>query len=198
MKKTFLFMLALLFSATLMAQPIFNAGLKAGINNSKVTIRASEFSSESVTKVHFGAFARLGWGMIYLQPEAYYSAKGGRVIQSDVSPAERVTRFDFNNIDVPLLLGVRVLDGGMANLRVMAGPVFSFMTSQKIEPEDLLNSDFYKDNYVSFQYGLGVDFRNLFLDARMEHGAAKLYEQPVAGIDGRNQTFMLTLGFKIL
>jgi hypothetical protein len=38
----------------------------------------------------------------------------------------------------------------------------------------------------------------LFLDARMEHGATKLYEQPLRGIDGRNQTFMITVGFKIL
>jgi hypothetical protein len=198
MKKTFIFLLMLLFSGALMAQPIFNLGLKAGLNNSKVTFRTSEFNSESVTKAHFGAFGRIGWGMLYIQPEAYYIAKGGRVIDPNASAAERVTRFDFNNIDVPLLFGVRILDGQMANLRAMAGPVFSFMTSQKIEPEDLLDTQFYKSNYIGYQYGLGVDFRNLFLDARMEHGATKLYEQPLRGIDGRNQTFMITVGFKIL
>jgi hypothetical protein len=198
MKRTFIFLIMLLLSGALMAQPIFTLGLKAGLNNSKVTFRTSEFSTESVTKAHVGAFARMGWGMLYLQPEAYYSAKGGRVIDSDATAVERVTRFDFNNIDIPLLFGVRVLDGGLGNLRAMAGPVFSFMLSQKIEPEDLLSSQFYKNNYVGFQYGLGVDFRNLFLDARMEHGASKLYEQPLRGIDGRNQTFMLTFGFKFL
>jgi hypothetical protein len=66
MKKTFIFLLMLLFSGALMAQPIFNLGLKAGLNNSKVTFRTSEFNSESVTKAHFGAFGRFGWGMLYL------------------------------------------------------------------------------------------------------------------------------------
>jgi hypothetical protein len=198
MRKTFIFLFMLLFSGSLIAQPIFNLGLKAGLNNSKVTFRASEFDTESVTKAHVGAFARLGWGMLYLQPEAYYSAKGGRVIDRDATAGERVTRFDFNNIDIPLLLGVRILDGKVANFRAMAGPVFSFMLSQKIEPEDLLDRQFYKDNYVGLQYGLGVDFGNLFLDARMEHGASKLYEQPLRGINGRNQTFMLTFGVKLL
>jgi hypothetical protein len=197
MRKSFIFILSLLFSGALMAQPIFNLGLKAGINNSKVTLKPSGYDSESVTKAHFGAFGRFGWGMVYLQPEVYYSAKGGRVIERDATAVDRVSRFDFNNVDIPLLFGVRVLDGGMANLRAMAGPVFSLMTSKKIEPEHLLNSQFYKDNYFGFQYGLGVDFRNLFLDARMEHGAGKLYQQPVHGINGRNQTFMITVGFKI-
>ena len=198
MKKTFILVFMLLFSGALMAQPIFNLGLKAGLNNSKITFRASEYTSESVTKAHFGAFARLGFGMLYVQPEAYYSAKGGRVIDPRASAVERVTRFDFNNIDVPFLFGVRILNGQMANLRAMAGPVFSFMTSNKVEPEDLLDSKFYKDHYYGFQYGVGVDFRNLFLDARMEHGTSKLYQQPLEGIDGRNQTFMITFGFKIL
>jgi hypothetical protein len=198
MKKTFIFLFMLLFSGALLAQPIFNAGLKAGLNNSKVTFRTSEFTSESVTKAHIGAFARLGWGMLYTQPEAYYSAKGGRVIDPDASAIERVTRFNFNNLDVPILLGVRILDGQMANLRAMAGPVFSLMLSKKIEPEDLLDREFYNDNYYGFQYGLGVDFRNLFLDARMEHGTSTLYQQPLQGISGRNQTFMITFGFKIL
>jgi hypothetical protein len=188
----------LLISGALMSQPIFNLGLKAGLNNSKVTFRTSEFTTESVTKAHFGAFARLGWGMLYLQPEAYYSAKGGRVIDSNTTALGRITQFDFNNIDIPLLLGVRVLDGRVANLRAMAGPVLSFMLSQKIEPQYLLTPQFYKDNYVGFQYGLGVDFGNMFLDARMEHGATTLYAQPARGFNGRNQTFMLTFGFKFL
>jgi hypothetical protein len=198
MKRTFIFLFMLLFSGALLAQPIFNAGLKAGLNNSKVTFRTSEFNSESVTKAHIGAFARLGWGMVYIQPEAYYIAKGGRVVDPDASIFEKAARFDFNNIDVPILFGVRILDGEMANLRAMAGPVFSLMLSKKIEPEDLLDRQFYNDNYYGFQYGLGVDFRNLFLDARMEHGTSRLYQQPLHGIDGRNQTFMITFGFKIL
>jgi hypothetical protein len=198
MKKSVIFILAMLFSGALIAQPIFNLGLRGGVNSNKVIIRSDDFNSESVVKAHIGAFGRVGWSRFYLQPEIYYSAKGGRVIESGVSPIERVSRFDFSTVDVPLLFGVQVIKGGIANLRIMNGPVFCLMTSNKVGAGDLLNQQFYRDNYMAYQYGIGVDILSFFLDARMEHGLNKLYEQPVAGIDGRNQTFMLTVGFKIL
>ena len=198
MKKLIIFLLAFMFSGLLMAQPIFNLGIKAGINNSKMSLSASEYTSESVVKTHIGAFGRVGWSKMYLQPEVYYSAKGGRVIERDVSPAERASRFDYSTVDVPVLLGAKLLEGGAANLRVMAGPVFCIMTTKKLNAGDLLDRQYYNDHYMGFQYGVGVDFLNFFLDARMEHGGDNLYQQPAEGISGKNRTFMISVGLKIL
>lgn len=196
MKQLIIITIFLMSSVVLVAQPTFDLGIKAGINNSKVTFRASEYNSESIVKTHFGAFGRLGWGRIYVQPEAYFSSKGGEVFEEG-SPSERAGRFDYSNIDIPLLLGVKVINGGMANVRVMAGPVFSIMTSNKIDGNDLLSKQYYEDNYFGYQYGIGVDVSNFFIDARMEHGG-ELYKHPTLDIDGKNQTFMITVGFKIL
>ena len=196
MKQLIIITIFLMSSVVLVAQPTFDLGIKAGINNSKVTFRASEYNSESIVKTHFGAFGRLGWGRIYVQPEAYFSSKGGEVFEEG-SPSERAGRFDYSNIDIPLLLGVKVINGGMGNVRVMAGPVFSIMTSNKIDGNDLLNKQYYEDNYFGYQYGIGVDVSNFFIDARMEHGG-ELYKHPTLDIDGKNQTFMITVGFKIL
>ena len=196
MKKLIISMLFLLFSVSLIAQPTFNLGIKAGINNSKVTLKSSEFNSESIVKTHVGAFGRIGWGIIYVQPEVYYSAKGGKVFEES-SPYEIAGRFDYTNIDVPVLLGIKVINGENYNVRAMAGPVFSILTYNKLDSKDFLNKQFYKDHYFSYQYGIGVDFWDFFLDARMEHGG-NLYHQPTLGIDGKNQTFMITVGFKII
>ena len=106
MKKLTVLSLLLLFVLSVPAQPIFDVGVKAGINNSKITANLDEFNSESILKMHVGAFARIGYGRLYVQPEAYFSAKGGE-LESSVS--ETVTKFDFNNIDVPVLFGVNVL-----------------------------------------------------------------------------------------
>jgi hypothetical protein len=198
MKKSVISILLLLFSAALIAQPTLDAGVKAGVNNSKVTFKKSEFTSESIVKTHIGAFGRLGWGRVYIQPEAYFSAKGGEVLEGISGVKSTVARFDFNNIDVPLLLGVKVLKGGMANVRVMAGPVFSIMTSKDIEDHERFTVQYLKDHYYGFQYGVGVDVWSFFLDARMEHGANDLYYNPELGINGKNSTFMVTIGFKIL
>jgi len=45
-------------------------------NNTSTVSDYKDFSSEPVLKTHVGAFARLGYGHLYVQPEAYYSAKG--------------------------------------------------------------------------------------------------------------------------
>ncbi|SHE44449.1 Outer membrane protein beta-barrel domain-containing protein [Mariniphaga anaerophila] len=199
MKKLTILFLLLIPSLAIVAQPIFDLGVKAGINNSKVTFKKSEFNSESIVKTHIGAFARLGYNRIYIQPEAYFSAKGGAVLAPGSDLSERAAKFDFNNIDVPILLGVKVLKGGMANLRIMGGPVFSFVTDKGFDaPDDDFLKEYVKDHYFGYQYGVGVDVWHFSLDARMEHGANDIYSYPNGDINGKNQTFLVTLGFKIL
>lgn len=198
MKKILIMMLVLLTTGALSAQPIFDLGLKAGLNVSKVTLSDDAYDSESVLKAHIGAFGRLGWSRLYLQPEVYYSAKGGKVLEKGVNPVARAAQFDFSTVDVPLLLGIKVLKGGAANLRVMAGPVFCFMTQKKIDSDNLLEKQYYKNHYMGYQYGVGVDFLNFFVDARMENAANRFYYLGPEDIGGKNNTFMVTVGFKIL
>ncbi len=192
MKKLAFLSTLILFTVSLAAQPILDAGIKAGIHNSKVTANYHEFTSESILKSHVGAFARVGFGRVYVQPEVYFSAKGGN-LTSDIE--ETVTRFNFNNIDVPFLLGVKVIKGDMANVRIMAGPVFSFITSKEVEDHNVYTTQYFKDHYFGYQYGIGVDVWKFFLDARMEHGSNNIYEHD--NLRSRNETFMVTLGFKI-
>lgn len=193
MKRLFFSITILLFAVSVFAQPIIDLGLKAGINNSKITANLSEFTAESIVKAHVGAFARLGYGRIYIQPEAYFSSKGGEL---NSNLFQMATQFDFNNIDVPLLLGVKVIKGGMANVRVMAGPVFSFMTSNRVYGDSRFTKQYFEDNYYGYQYGIGVDVWNFFLDARIENGSNNLYVHP--DLHSKNRTFMVTLGFKII
>ena len=174
-------------------QPIFDIGLKAGINNSKITANLDEFTAESIVKAHIGAFARVGFDRFYIQPEAYFSSKGGELSSNFLQMA---TRFDFNNIDVPMLLGVKVIKGGAANVRLMAGPVFSFLTAKDVSGDARFTRQYFEDNYYGFQYGIGVDLWSVFLDARIEHGSNDLYVHP--DLTSRNRTFMVTVGFKIL
>jgi hypothetical protein len=198
MKNLVVFLVFVLMPVVLLAQPTMDLGVKAGINNSKVTVRKSEFTSESIVKTHIGAFARFGWGRIYLQPEACFGSKGGEIFEPAVSATERAARFDFNNVDIPVLLGFMAVEGERSNIRLMAGPVFSFFTSKDVYNHGQFTKQYFEDNYYGFQYGVGIDLWYFFLDARMEHGANKLYRHPELGINGKNQTFMVTVGFKIL
>lgn len=193
MKRIVLLAVSALFSLGLFAQPIFDLGIKAGVNNSKVTASLSDFTSESIVKAHIGAFMRVGIGRVYLQPEAYFSSKGGEINSNLLDMA---TKFDFNNIDVPILLGVKIVEGGAGNIRLMAGPVFSYMTSNDVIGDIRFTRQYFEDNYFGYQYGIGVDIWSFFLDARIEKGANEIYVHP--DLSSKNSTFMVTLGFKIL
>jgi len=194
MKKLLLSFCFLILVAQLFAQVKFDLGIKGGVNFSKLSFDGADYSAESVTKTHFGAFARVGVNRVFIQPEFYFSGKGGD-ISSDIMGT--ITSFDYKSMDIPVLLGFRIIKGKVFDLHAVAGPVFSIITSEDINSDELFNKSFYEDNYVGIQYGLGVDVLFLSFDARMENGLGNMYSQP-GGASGTNQTFMLSVGFKIL
>ena len=190
MRKIIVPVLFLLISAFSFAQPKLDIGLKAGINTSKIYLNIDDYNSESILRYHFGAFGRIGWNKIFVQPEMYFSKKGGDI---DANTINTVASFDFNTFDAPVLLGFNIIKGGSVDLHIVAGPVFSFITKSDISGD--LSEEYFKDHYIGLQYGLGIDVLFLTLDARMEHGG-KMYSNP--NIEGKNNTFMLSVGFKIL
>lgn len=196
MKQLQIFILFFLLATSVIAQPFFNLGIEGGIHSSKITANLSEYNSESISKAHVGGFVRLGYGRVFIQPEAYFSSKGGELSSS---VPDVVSQFDFNSIDVPVMLGVKVIKGGAANIRIMAGPVFSFITSSDIAGEQVFSPQYFQDNYFGYQYGVGVDLWNFFIDARIERGTNNLYKSQIAPyLSSKNRTLLVTVGFKIL
>ncbi|HSO88943.1 MAG TPA: outer membrane beta-barrel protein [Draconibacterium sp.] len=193
MKKLLISMFLLLLTVSLFAQVNFDLGIKGGVNFSKISFDSEDYSAESVTKTHFGAFGRIGWSRVFIQPEVYFSGKGGDISSGILST---VTSFDYGSVDIPVLLGFRLIKGKVFDLHIIAGPVFSIITSEDITSDEVFDKSFYEDNYAGIQYGLGVDVLFLTFQARMENGLGEFYSQPE--IAGKNQTFMLSVGFKFL
>ncbi|QIA08714.1 porin family protein [Draconibacterium halophilum] len=199
--KRFLFAsILMLFTTISFAQPVFDLGLKAGVHYSNMSLDGEfDLNSDAITKVHWGAFGRVGFNRFYVQPEVYFSKKGGDLSYDD--PTDLISLsggFDYKNIDVPVLLGYKLIKSSMVDFRIMAGPVFSFVTDADY-PDELdpyLHDEFFNDHLFGVQYGLGVDVLFLTLDARMEH-VSNIYDDPNL-INGNSTSFMLTLGFKVL
>ena len=195
MKKTLISILFILITAVLFAQPKFDLGLKTGVNFSKLSFDVNDYTSESITKAHIGAFGRVGWGKIFIQPEVYYSTKGGDInLNSGIFNA--LKSIDYNTVDVPLLLGFELFKVSIVDVHILGGPLFSFVTESNSVGNPEFTEEYIENHYMGFQYGLGVDVWFLTIDARMEHGSKKLFSLPQN--EGSNQTFMLTVGFKIL
>lgn len=203
MKRILLVVIIALCSGALFAQPVIDLGLKAGMNISTMNIQESDLLTESgvnlqsdaIVKMHWGAFGRVGFGRVFVQPEVYFTKKGADLNNSVLGVAGG---FDYKNVDAPVLLGYRVIKGKLLDLHLCAGPVFSFVTdaSYPHELDPYLKEQFFKDHLWAIQYGVGVDVLFMTIDARMEH-AQKVYRDP-STMSGKGNTFMISVGFKIL
>jgi len=189
-KLTFLVILAVLTSVA-HAQDFFDAGLKAGLNTSKISTQISDYTPQTVNNYSFGAFARINLGRIYIQPEAYYNSKGGEYI--DKINLSTVNSFDLKAVDVPALVGIKLINQKAFNLRILAGPVFSFVTDKSVKGQ--LSESALKDNFFGWQYGAGVDILFVTLDARMQSYSTDLYSTP--NFDSKSGTFVISLGVKL-
>ncbi|WP_321286377.1 porin family protein [uncultured Sunxiuqinia sp.] len=197
MKKIAIVLLFTSFLIPAMAQSPINLGLKGGYSNSKLVTDMNAINEGSVDNYHVGAFARVTLGRIYIQPEAYYSSKGGTLEDMTNSLPEAVNSFDLKTIDVPVLFGINVVDKGVLKVRANAGPLFSFFTDKKLNGNSF-NDDTIKDNYFGWQYGVGADFMFLTLDVRMENSSGDLYSGPYIDSDVRSKSVVVSLGIKLL
>lgn len=193
MKRLLTIVVALGLTIAAAAQPELNLGLKGGVNFSKLSFDEKDYSAETVTRSHFGAFVRVGWERVFIQPELYFSGKGGDVT-SDV--ANTFSSFNYTTFDVPVLLGYRIVKGKAFDVHLIGGPVLSNVTRDEVKDGDVFNESFYKKHYMSIQYGVGVDVLFMTIDARMENGLSEIYSMD--GGSFKNNAFMLSVGFKIL
>lgn len=186
-KLTILFFLTA-FTLTVHAQDL-DAGIKIGLNTSKISTKMTDYTPQTVNNYQFGAFARVNLSRFYLQPEVYYNSRGGEYIDK-LTPAV-VNSFDLNTVDVPALLGVKIINQEALNLRIMAGPVFSFLTSKSVKGQFDRNS--IENSFFGWQYGAGVDFLFLTFDVRKESYGKNF----APNFNTKNGTFVISLGVKL-
>ena len=193
MKKLSILIVLAVFTFTGNAQGLFDAGLKAGINTSKISTQMADYTPQTINSYQFGAFARINFGRFYVQPEAYYNSKGGEYIDK-LSPST-INSFNLKTVDVPALLGLKIIDKKSYNLRILAGPTFSFLTSKSVSPQ--LTKANLENSFFGWQYGAGVDFLFLTLDVRKESFSNNFYTAPSIDLNTKNGTFVISLGVKL-
>lgn len=187
MKKLTIILILAVLALTGNAQGFFDLGPKVGINSSKISADIADYNPETINKFQFGAFARINFGRIYVQPEAYFNSKE-YITQVNLSTTR--DQFNLKTIDVPALLGFKLIDQKALNVRIMAGPVFSFLTDKSAKSQ--FNETNIKNSRFGWQYGAGVDFMFLTFDARMES-----YSKNFDPKFDSNGTFVLSLGIKL-
>ena len=233
MKKSFLLIaMLLLFGSSMFAQD-FDLGVKIGYQTEKLSYKQADIKSSFQNHLTFGLFGRFELGALYIQPEIMYF-KTGDVFSLDATnisggllPGEHVT-FTLNEsqLQVPILIGVRFVDFGVATIRAHVGPTANFTVgSQTLFDKDftLTGNDgetvdieegapVFDTKKISWgmQVGVGTDILGkLTLDINYNFGLSKIFGSlnnttlgnyfDFTNVDTAKQSkFMVTVGYKFL
>ena len=214
MKKSFLTITLMTVVLSTFAQlPFtFDLGIKGGINTSKITTdnpsisgyNFSDFKNDVKSGYNIGLFARLGSKKIYLQPEVLYCKKNGEVAFTYLSQTY-YQKISLNTIQIPVLLGFKLINLKLVSVRAFTGPAMSISLSDsnvKAAISTLSTPNTFKNNIWDWQLGGGVDVGPLTLDLRYEWGLSKLsdgnFSPTNIGFSNKGNFMTFSLGFKFI
>ena len=241
MKKTFLLIAALLMmgSAAFAGGGLDLAiGPKVGYQTAKLSYDRANIKSDFSNHFTAGIFGRVTIGRVYVQPEVLYF-KTSNLFDASVTGLENENLFNLPtgaivnltlnqmNLQVPVMIGVNIIDLDIITLRAQAGPTANFiLKSQTLYDEtysfegqqfelDQNNATADKDfdtKSISWgvQAGLGVDIlKRVTLDINYNFGLSKMFDKlnetslgetfDFNNIDNTKQNmFMVTVGYKFL
>ncbi len=203
MKKSFLLIAALLMLGSTMFAQDLDLGVKIGYQTPNLSYQKADIKSGFQNHLTFGIFGRVEYGMLYVQPEVLYF-KTNNIFSLDVAntsqtwlPEETVT-FTLNeaNLQVPILVGVKFLDLGVATLRAQVGPTANFTLASTTlfdkefklinddDPEHVQEMTLEDDSNIidtksiawGMQAGLGADILGkITLDINYNFGLSKVF-----------------------
>lgn len=162
--KKFIYVLAFVLGFSQFSQAQF--GIKAGINytntgdlsgSAQNLVEGADAKSGYHAGIWFRAKLPLG---LYIRPEIVYTD-----VKSEYEVGGIVSDYEFSKIDVPVLLGTKVL--GFAN--VFAGPAFQYIIEDNLTLSNVSTDDFDKFS-LGMQLGFGVEFGAVGIDVRWERG----------------------------
>ena len=190
MKKLFFTLLLGSFSWAVIAQSPINVGVHGGISNNKIKVKdiGHTLKSGSNTGWMVGAFVRVNLGPIYLEPSLNYAHKEG-----EVKTEHAKSSLKYNSFDIPVMVGLHVLDLPVVKLRTYLGPVASFTGKLKSFGHKLDNDKMMWNGKV----GVGVDVWKLTFDIDYEKGLKKFQDNEFGKIKSP-RSFNFTLGLKII
>jgi hypothetical protein len=195
MKKLLLVAAICLFSSALFAQlasPI-SFGVHGGLVSTKLDANMSGSSIKESSKngMMLGAFARININKWYIQPELNYVKRKSSIEQTFMGANIKMD-VETKSIDIPVLLGYKIVKLPLFKLRAFAGPVASFNIDDKIKTTlgDVEDGDF-KSAVWNAKFGAGIDVWKLTLDVDYEVGLSDVAE------DLKGNMVNVTLGFRL-
>lgn len=169
--------------------PAFHIGIKGGTNFTKTSTESSSLEGKYGFGYQAGVMTRMDIGSLYVQGEALfnkrkisYEAKGGSS-----------AKLSWNAIDIPVVIGYKVLKTDDFNVRVFAGGVYSYAFNNKISTSQALQEGFKKfdKSNIGVTGGVGIDYKNFTVDLRYEKGLSSISKE----FKTKPNSFSLGIGY---
>lgn len=201
MKKVLLLLVgSLMISGAAYSQ--FALGVKLGYNANKLSTNIDTVKSQFNSGFHVGVWTHIG-KRFYFAPELVYSLSGA-VFSEDGSLTvnkwkQKVT---IGSLDIPLLLGFKLIHSDVLTWRIELGPEASFTINENISDKEgagpLTTGDFSNVNWY-VEGGTGIDVLFLAFNIRYKYGLNKMITDVQNWqFDSHNGMFLVSVGFKIL
>jgi len=211
MKKIFSISLILFIPLCLMAQGPISFGPKIGWNSNKLSTDYSQYVEDMRDGVQGGLFFSIYMDKFYIQPEAYLSLRRGVLDANIGDPTNGVDAISVNQsvtlttIDIPMLLGFKLIDLKLVRFRMWGGPVASYVLNKKYtlsingdNESSRINREDFKDATWAAQVGAGIDLLFLTLDVGYEFGLEDfLTIRSMNDLSFRNNMMFISLGWRL-
>ena len=182
--------------AAVVCSALPNFGVKAGANFSKFSVSGDAIEYSFQPGFDLGLFARAKFNKWYVQPELVFSYQSNKYKYQDATEKHLYHSY---NLNVPVLVGYKILDVKMTNVRVFLGPEFNYVLSDN---DDL---NFRNPANIMGSAGFGVDIAMLTIDFKYGYTFNKTnvtrYEDindKDVNFNSNNNVFSIHLGWKFL
>ena len=194
--KKILLLVVIAFFITEFSYGQFALGIKLGYNASKLSTDLDSIKSSFNSGFHVGVFSRFG-KRLYVAPELQYTLSGSTLSTNDWK--QKVT---IGSVDVPVLVGFKIIHSDFITWRIELGPQASFVVNSKIKDINSIAGPINDASLNSVNWyvlaGTGIDILFLKLDVRYQYGLNQLIEDAGAyQLDTKGQMFVVSLGWKI-
>jgi hypothetical protein len=180
-------------------------GVKGSINSSKIITGSplnytySDFVTDAKSGYNIGVFARIG-KKVYLQPELLYCTKNSQTNSASSAGEPGVQKVNLKTIQVPVLVGLKLINLKVASIRAFTGPAMSFVSSGSSVSSNLPNFEpkNFKNNIWDWQLGASLDVLLFTFDVRYEWGLTNISEGDITNIGfvDKGKTLTFSLGIK--
>ncbi|WP_426476634.1 porin family protein [Chryseobacterium sp. CBSDS_008] len=169
--------------------PAFHIGVKGGANFTKTSTESSSLEGKYGFGYQAGVMTRMDIGKLYLQGEALFSKKKTSYQSQDGSSS----KLSWNAIEIPVVVGYKLIKTDDYNVRLFAGGVYSYAFRNNLSTSRALQEGFKKfdKSNIGITGGIGVDYKNFTVDLRYETGLSGISKE----FKSKPHSFSLGIGY---